>query len=366
MKLLLIANMYPTTEYPTYGVFVKNFKENLEKLTVKYQTVFIYGKSKNVYDKIIKYLKYVISVVIAVRKNNYELIYVHYINHSLLPFLFIKNICKKPLIINAHGSDVITSTKIGNIIQKLVYPIIKKANLVVVPSSYYKQVIIEKYKISEEYVFISPSAGINIQVFKQLNIKKSYNCFTIGYISRIDHGKGWNVLLESIYILKSKNKIFKVMIIGGGSQEKVLDRKIKSLKLQEYIEYLGPIKQEKLPLYINQMDVFVFPTIRKAESLGLVGLEAMACGVPIIGSNIGGLKDYIKDGINGKLFEPGNANELSEKISYFMDMNENDINKYKNTAIETAKLYESETISISMKNKIQEIINLQKSKVEQK
>lgn len=64
------------------------------------------------------------------------------------------------------------------------------------------------------------------------------------------------------------------------------------------IKYIGPIPYHSLPEIYCTLDLFIFPTCLE-ESLGLVGLEAMACEVPVIGSYIGGLKDYIKDKENG-------------------------------------------------------------------
>ena len=66
------------------------------------------------------------------------------------------------------------------------------------------------------------------------------------------------------------------------------------------------------------MHVFIFPTERQTECLGLVGLEAMACDISVIGAQIGGLRDYLKDGYNGFFFEPGSATDLALKIRNFI------------------------------------------------
>lgn len=84
-------------------------------------------------------------------------------------------------------------------------------------------------------------------------------------------------------------------------------------KLQNEIMYVGVKQYEELPRYYGAMDILVFPT-KLPESLGLVGLEALGFGVPVIGSNIGGLTDYIINGHNGYLFEPGNDMMLSDLL----------------------------------------------------
>jgi len=353
-KMLLISNMYPSKKTPFFGTFVKNFKEQLENENIEFELAVIKGKGTSKINKIEKYFSFFKKVIDAVKKDDYDLIYVHYISHSLLPLLFVKSYIKKPLVINAHGSDVFTNNKVGFYIQKLVKPIIKKADMVVVPSEYFKDVVSDKFMIKTEKIFVSPSGGIDTNLFKLKNIKK--DIFTIGYVSRMDKGKGWDILLDAVSLLKAKGFIFKVLMLGGGAEEKLLLEKIKELQLEYTVDFLGPKPHDELVNYFNQMDIFVFPTTRLAESLGLVGLEAMACGVPVIGSNISGLPSYITDSVNGKLFEPGNINELAESIEFFIKLDNTTFNNYKERAFATAKKYDSTVVSKELSKKLIEVI----------
>lgn len=183
---------------------------------------------------------------------------------------------------------------------------------------------------------------------------KGHSIFTIGYVSRIDPGKGWDILLDAAHFLKQKNLSFRVMMIGSGEESKMLVSKIQELGLSDTVDYLGAKPHEELPNYFNRMDIFVFPS--KGESLGLVGLEAMACGVPVVGSNIGGLPSYIRSGINGKLFAPGNARELAEKIEYFIITDKEIVKKYTDEALETANRYDSIIVAKKMAEKLRELI----------
>ena len=354
-KILLISNMYPSLEHPIYGIFVKNFIEqvNDDEITISGKAV-IYGRGKNILEKILKYIKFFKDVIHLVKKGNYDLIYVHYVGHSLLPLLFLKKqIQKKAFIINAHGSDVLVNSKIEKYIQRLVLPIIKMATLIVVPSDYFKNIVIEKFDIEENKVFTSPSGGLNTKLFKNNDNKTNNKIFTIGYVSRIDQGKGWDILLKAVSrITHERKQNIRVLIIGGGAQESLLLQMIKDLNLEDYVKFFGAVPQIDLIKYYAQMDIFIFPTTRLAESLGLVGLEAMACGTPVIGSDIGGLKGYIKNGYNGQLFEPGNSEQLSEIIDKFINMREDDINIYSQNAIQTSKEYDSEIVSRKLKAKL--------------
>jgi len=353
-RVLLISNMYPSKGMPQYGVFVKNFKENLAKEGFEVKVSAIKGKGTSRLQKIIKYVKFVFASINSILMCDYDLIYVHYISHSLIPFLFIMRKIKKPLIVNAHGSDVSSNSKTNRLIQYLVKGIIGNADLVVVPSKYYKNVIRSLFSIDEKNIFISPSGGINMNRFSYREMKKTKK-FIIGYVSRIDKGKGWDVLLKAINIVASSVNNFEVILIGGGKQDKYLLNMINDYELTDKIIVKGSLSQKELVSYYLQMDVFVFPTLLP-ESLGLVGLEAMACGVPVIGSKIGGLEGYIKPGYNGTLFEPGNYKELADRILEFVSMNNSQLSQYKRNAINMAHKYDSNKVAKELSDKLHEIV----------
>ena len=99
--------------------------------------------------------------------------------------------------------------------------------------------------------------------------------------------------------------------------------------------------QKDLVDYYNAFDVFVFPTKRKSESLGLVGLEAMACKTFVIACNLYGPKEYVIDNKNALTYQNvKNGKELAFKIKKFMNMNEKEKEKILDEAYETAKKYD--------------------------
>lgn len=357
-RVLLISNMYPSSENPVYGIFVKNIEEQLRENGFDFSNkAVISGRGKNKFSKIVKYIIFFKDVITLIKQDNYDLIYVHYIYHSLMPLLLVKRYIQKPLVLNAHGSDVNIKNKIGRFIQKLLAHIIKEANLIVVPSSYFKTVIHDKFQVNKDKIFVSPSGGIDTTLFKPSNVNKRDSQFIIGYVSRIDEGKGWDTLLKSSRLLLNENiNNFKILMIGGGSQELQLKKMINELQLEDYVEVIGPVPQKYLANYYNKMDVFIFPS-RLPESLGLVGIEAMACSVPVIGSDIGGLKEYIKSGYNGELFTPDDSIDLFEKIKKYMFQNTLNKKQYKLNAASTAKEYDLLIVSNRMKNKLMQMLS---------
>lgn len=343
MKIFLISNMYPSKIDPLFGVFVKNFKYLLEKKGVVFSAIaVIRGKRDNKLSKTFSYSKYYCSVLYCFFTKKFDLAYVHYLSHNspilslLLPF---KN---KPLVINVHGTDVLSSQ--GKEIDILNKRVLKKSDLVVVPSSYFKELMLSNYPFLDmEKIFVSPSAGVDVEKFYPIGLKEN-EIPIIGMISRIDAGKGWEDFVSALGLLKMKGIPFKAIIAGQGLEENQMLDMIKDLKLTECIDFLGLVNQEELVHLYNKMDAFVFPTKREAESLGLVGLEAMSCKTPVIGSDIAGLKTYIHHEVNGLLYPPGNVEKLAANIEKYLQFPSYRKEEIKEQAYKTAQAYESKAV----------------------
>ena len=195
-------------------------------------------------------------------------------------------------------------------------PILRDSLAIVVPSDYFKEVLLKEMPfLKNKKVIISPSGGVEGSFFS--NNYSENKIPVIGYVSRIDEGKGWDVLVESLSILRKMGLEFKAFFYGRGKQEEQLRSQISQLGLVDTTFLEGAKSHEELVAIYKTFDVFVFPTVRRAESLGLVGLEAMASSVPVIGSRIGGLNTYINDNINGFLFSAGDSKALAEKIKHY-------------------------------------------------
>lgn len=343
-KVILISNMYPDSKYPNYGVFVKNTEDILKEEGNIVEKIII-TKQKNKLKKLYCYIKHYINIIYSCTTKNYDVVYVHYGAHNSIPILLLKKINKGiKICTNLHGSDVVPETNIHKFFQKYVKRLVEISEIVIVPSNYYRELVSKKYKVSNEKVKIFPSGGINKKVFyrEQEPIERKY----IGFVGRIDYKKGWDVFLKFISKV-NKNPLYenyKFLIIGNGKEINEFNYMLESLDIEDRIDKHDFLSQKELNYMYNQMDLFCFPTMREGESLGLVGLEAMACGAPVIGSNIGGLKDYIINGENGYLFEVGNVENLEEKISAYISKNESEKLILRENSVKTARKYEVNNI----------------------
>ncbi|MFH1551668.1 MAG: glycosyltransferase family 4 protein [bacterium] len=105
---------------------------------------------------------------------------------------------------------------------------------------------------------------------------------------------------------------FKILIIGKGSDKDKLIKLTKKLNLEEKIFFLGHIQYEDLVSYYSASDVFVRPSL--SEGLGNVFLEAMANELPIIGTNVGGIPDFLKHRETGLFCKVNNPKSIAEQI----------------------------------------------------
>lgn len=340
--LFLISNMYPTTDQPSYGIFVRNFAKAMADRGMDITKAVIRGKGLSAAEKIFKYARFTFDIYLRVFRENYDVIYVHYATHSLLPLLPVLPFIDKPLVVNFHGSDLFPFSFTGKLIMALNSGAIHRASMLVVPSDYFREKVVEKF--AHPNMYVSFSGGVDLSRFSpEKEPDEGRETITIGYVSRIDKGKGWEVLLKALHKIKNERPdiSFKGILVGGGEEVDSMKSMIAGLALEADVSHLGPIRQVALPPVYHSFDVFVFPTVRATESLGLVGLEAMSCGVPVIGSNIGGLTGYIRNGENGFLFEPGNFQDLADRIVMFYALSRNERVRLSQQAVQTAMAYDS-------------------------
>lgn len=195
----------------------------------------------------------------------------------------------------------------------------------------------EKESLVEEYG-ISPSKvevvypGVNPRLFypgddrtilKRTDFRQ--DDFILLYVGRIEPVKGLAIVIEALKIMEHKNpQLFeksKLLVIGGGNKKEELftneevsriKRQIEQYRFQNKVIFLGSIDQSQLRKYYSAADALVVPSLY--ESFGLVTVEALACGTPIIVSQIGKMKSIVKEGKNGFSFRTYDSASLVKSI----------------------------------------------------
>lgn len=356
MKFFLISNMYPTAECPGYGSFVKNVCDGLSSYGISLSDMaVIRGKGEGHIDKIFKYIRFYVSIIAGFFKK-YDFIYVHFPNQAIPLLNFLYKFRKPKIIVNYHGEDLLYEEKgytktLGIQMEKFCH---KYASAIIVPSQYFKDIVLERNILPSSKVVVSPSGGINPDIFFPLDCKNYNSILHIGYVGRLEIDKGIKDFLLTCDRLNQENLNFIATIIGYGSYYDEMVSFIEKNNLKSKITIINGIPQIMLGNYYRSMDLLIFSSSRESESLGLTGIEAMACGVPVIGSNVGGIASYVENGKNGWLVSVHNVEEIVDSIHKYMNMENNEKEQMRRYCIETGKKYYREQVCYQLSKDIRE------------
>jgi len=133
----------------------------------------------------------------------------------------------------------------------------------------------------------------------------------VGGLDKAHYFKG----LEYLISAKCKVKSAKLLIVGDGNIRLYYENMVKNLGIYNDVVFAGKASEEDLPKYYNLANVVVLPSIDRSEAFGIVLTEAMACGKPVIASDLPGVRSVVEYEANGFLVEPKNENILAEKIN---------------------------------------------------
>lgn len=195
--------------------------------------------------------------------------------------------------------------------------ILKKVKMVIANSSYTKRMI---YNIDSSIPVVALPLAVNQNFFKPVDNKKYSEQLQICSLSRIFQFKGYDFIAKSIAGLPLEYQKQIYWSIGGtGPYLEELKVLVNNLEIANSVCFLGFIKDQELPDFYGQNDLFILctreePDTTSVEGFGLVFLEAQSCGVPVIGTNTGGIPDAVSIGNGGWLIEQDNETELRELL----------------------------------------------------
>lgn len=357
-KVLVVSNMYPDKSFPSYGIFVKNFCDQMEQLSISHELSVLTKKVGKV-SKLSGYLFFYVKTFLKCIFGDYELVYVHYASFSSAPVLLANKIRKFDVYVNVHGSDVVPTKNSHRKMEKFTKRALSVAKRIIVPSDYFKDIVADKYRVSKNKIFIYPSGGVNLNEFTMYDndhiksIKQQYcvneNLCCVGYVSRIIKDKGWDTFLYAANKIISDGYDCEFVMVGSGEDDEKVADLLNELQLINKVKRLPQQSQDKLVEIYNMIDLFTFPT-NAAESLGLVAIEAMACGCPVISSDFAAPGKYVVDGINGMKFHKGDYFELAQCVENYLDSSDTEHSHMIRGAISTASKFGTDSAIKMMKN----------------
>lgn len=194
-----------------------------------------------------------------------------------------------------------------------------KSSCAVVRSEGIRDVLLKKSYLKR--IFVIPWA-VELERFYPRNMsvlrrKLGLNSSVVGYIGRLTEEKGVIDFVRSLFILSKKGAKFQSLIIGSGTHQEKVKRTVDNLGIDCLIKIIPVVPHNEISKYYNCIDILVVPsrtTKSWKEQFGRVLIEAMACGVPVIGSSSGEIPNIIRKTGGGLIFPEKNTKDLAEKI----------------------------------------------------
>ena len=351
MKVLVISYMYPNARNPNLGIFIEERLINLSRVCdvklinpypwippfglLKRWTMPYFQKQNNIeiyrpkyfplpgsFFNFIKGIWCFIFIKREIkginRKFNFDIIHAHRVFPEGFAAVLLARIYKKPAIVTIHGSDINFAAK-NPIIKKMVTFTLKKASKIIVVSKTLKKLILE-LRAPEEKIEVLLNA-VDTNKFKPQNKEDARNKLSLDlnkkiilFVGNLVDVKNPLFLIEACHRLKERGvDNFVLVMIGDGYLKNKIKNKITEYCLEKLIFLIGLQSHEKIPLWMSAADFLVLPS--KNEGMPTVVLEAMACALPVIATEVGGIPEIIKDYNNGILIPSDDIEKLEKGMS---------------------------------------------------
>jgi glycosyltransferase involved in cell wall biosynthesis len=260
---------------------------------------------------------------------NYDLDIVHAhspIPYSDLPALMYAKRKKVPFILTYQfdgqetGGSFMRNTGVSIYNKVFINKVLDSAEVIIATTKSYA----EESPFLKNYldkIVVIPN-GINIEEVtttltkeeSRINLGLPLKTKIILFFGSLVPYKGPDILLKAFKIIKKEFPEVKLIFAGRGQMLLELQDMTKKFDLKNDVIFLGFVEEEEKALYYKSADIFCLPSTNMAESFGIVNLEAMVSGIPIVGSNLGGIPDIIKEGENGLLAKPCDHQSLANAL----------------------------------------------------
>ena len=336
VKIGIICNSYPTEKNRTNQIFIKNLVDELYKQSVEpdvyYNVIYNYWGSasnrKGVLANLLKYSVFFLGLSRLIFKmRKYDVLNPHGVMLSGYSAILLKRLFHIPVVLHIHGGDLNIYSSSSYLYKNIYDATVSESDKIIVNSNDIKNKLLSLTGVIEDKVTVL-SPGVSYDIFYPIDFKKlkshqnSYNIdsnsIVLFFAGNAIKRKGLDILLTALSHLQIEqlNKITLIICSNGPEVEKTRNRLNQIPNLNNSTIFLNKVSQSELNILYNIATLFIFPS--REEPLGLVGLEALACGTPVIGSNVGGIPEYINSD-NGYLFDPNKPKDLSRIIGSLID-----------------------------------------------
>jgi 1,2-diacylglycerol 3-alpha-glucosyltransferase len=224
----------------------------------------------------------------------------------------------------------------------------RKCQHIIVPSESMRSVLINDYGLVDKFTVIP--TGIDITPYKKANgaaIRAQWNWNDDKIIisaGRLAEEKNWVTLLQAFAIAQKTQPNIRLVLLGDGPQSQALHQLAGELEITDRVTFVGQVPFGDIPNYLKAADLFAFASI--TETQGLVTLEAMAAGLPVVAVDASGTRDILEHGKQGFLTQ-NDANDLANGIINLVE-NSSVLGNFKTAALRTSRSYDNTRLARKM------------------
>ena len=259
-----------------------------------------------------------VKLTLIVRKQDIDIIHAHSIIPTGFVGVIVAKIIRKPIFITAHGMDL-TNFENDPFFKKLIAFSLRNSNKVIAVSEFLAKKMMNLEDSKDNIIILRNAVDINrFRPSNDCNLRNNYRInikdILILFVGYLDRFKGIFELIDAFNVICKFNKNLKLMIVGSGPKEIELKKKVFEMGLEKSVIFTGQIFHEDIHKYFQSADIFVLPSYTDAGGPPIVFIEAMACGLPVVGTSVGGIPEGIESGVNGFIIPPRNVEELTKKL----------------------------------------------------
>lgn len=301
---------------------VRTLENNVDTIRVYYK------KPKNKIQSLIRFYRANMMALKLCKKP--DLIHVHILTRLGVIAWIQKLLHKTPYIITEHWSRYLPGNDFGGFLRKLFTKIVVRNAETITTVTENLAIAMKNHELKNDNYVVLPNV-VNLDMF-HISEKNNNPCKIIHISCFEDKSKNISGLLESLKIIDDKGIDFQCKLIGEGMDLDLMKEKAKNLQLINKVSFTGLLQGQALADELSSGDFLVLSS--NYENMPVVILEALASGLPVVSTNVGGIKEMIDD-TKGILVEPRNKEALAEAMIKMIETHKNyDANYLRNSVIE--------------------------------
>jgi glycosyltransferase involved in cell wall biosynthesis len=216
-----------------------------------------------------------------------------------------------PFVLSTWGSDLFEFPQKSFWHKKMIKFVVNRADHITATS---RMLTEETHKyLKENRDILTVPFGVDIERFRPRD-PVPRDGITVGIVKKLEEKYGIEYLIRAFHLIQHQDPKLNLLIVGEGSLETRLKALCRELNMADRVEFTGFVEHEKVPEYLSRMDIFVVPSVLSSETFGVAAVEAAACQLPVIASNIGGLPEVVAEGETGFLVPARDPGAIAKKL----------------------------------------------------